>query len=76
MFLKAQRKIYRFVSEKPNITTIEMAERMGGAKRQLLRYIKRLTDMNLIVREGGRKALVFGELSTQIMIVSLPLNKG
>lgn len=75
-FLKAQRKIYRFVSEKPNITTIEMAERMGGgAKRQLLRYIKRLTDMNLIVREGGRKALAFGELSTQIMIVSLLLNK-
>ena len=58
-FLKAQRKIYRFVSEKPNITTIEMAERMGLSKRQLLRHIKRLTDMNLIVREGGRKTGVW-----------------
>ena len=55
-FLKAQRKIYRYVAEKPSITTIEMAERLGISKRQLLRYIKRLTDMNLIVREGGRKA--------------------
>lgn len=54
-FLKAQRKIYRFVSEKPNITTLEMAERMGLSKRQVLKYIKRLTDMKLIVREGGRK---------------------
>ncbi|MDD6851371.1 MAG: ATP-binding protein [Bacteroidales bacterium] len=54
-FLKAQRKIYRYISEKPTITTIEMAERMGVSKRQLLRYIKILTDMNLIVREGGRK---------------------
>ena len=58
-FLKAQRKIYRFVSEKPNITTIEMAERMGLSKRQVLKYIKRLTDMNLIVREGGRKTGVW-----------------
>ena len=54
-FIKAQRKIYRFLSEKPNISTTEMAERMGVSRRQLSRYIKRLTDMNLIVRERGRK---------------------
>ena len=54
-FLNAQRKIYRFVSEKPNISTTEMAERMGVSRRQVQKYIKRLTDMNLIVREGGRK---------------------
>ena len=54
-FLKAQRKIYRFVSEKPNISTTEMAERMRVSRRQVQKYIKRLTDLNLIVREGGRK---------------------
>ena len=54
-FLNAQRKIYRFVSEKPNISTTEMAERMGVSRRQVQKYIKRLTDMNLVVREGGRK---------------------
>ena len=32
-----------------------MAERMGVSRRQVQKYIKRLTDMNLIVREGGRK---------------------
>ena len=58
-FLKAQRKIYRFVSKKPNITTTEMGERMRLTKRQVLKYIKRLTDMNLIVREGGRKTGVW-----------------
>ena len=63
-FLKAQRKIYRFVSEKPTITTIEMAERMGVSKRQLLRYIKRLTDMKLIVREGGRKSGIWRIIDT------------
>lgn len=54
-FLKARRKVYRYISEKPNITTVEMAERMGVSKRQVLKYIKRLTDMNLIVREGSRR---------------------
>ena len=54
-FLNAQRKIYRYISEKPDITTQQMAERMGITKRQVLRYIKRLTSMNLIAREGGRK---------------------
>ena len=63
-FLKAQRKIYRYVAEKPSITTIEMAERLGISKRQLLRYIKRLTDMNLIVREGGRKAGIWRIIDT------------
>ena len=54
-FLNAQRKIYRYISEKPDITTQQMAERMGITKRHVLRYIKRLTSMNLIAREGGRK---------------------
>ena len=50
-----ERKIYRYIAEKPQITTIQMAERMGLSKRQVLKYIKRLTEMNLIIREGGRK---------------------
>ncbi|MDD6594093.1 MAG: winged helix-turn-helix domain-containing protein [Bacteroidales bacterium] len=54
-FFIAKRKIYRYIAEKPQITTIQMAERMGLSKRQVLKYIKRLTEMNLIIREGGRK---------------------
>ena len=54
-FFNAKRKIYRYIAEKPKITTIQMAERMGLSKRQVLKYIKRLTEMNLIIREGGRK---------------------
>ena len=32
-----------------------MAEKMNVSLRQMQRYLKQLTDLNLIAREGGRK---------------------
>jgi len=43
------------ISLNPGITTAEMAVNIGLSDRQVRKYIKRMTDMNLIVREGGRK---------------------
>ena len=54
-FLKAQRIIYKMVSSDPEITIAEMAENIGVSDRQVRKYIKRMKDQNLIVREGGRK---------------------
>ena len=54
-FLKAQRIIYKLVSSNPSVTIVEMAQNIGVSDRQVRKYIKRMTDMNLIVREGGRK---------------------
>lgn len=54
-FLKAQRMIYKMVSSKPEITIAEMAMNIGISDRQVRKYIKRMTDMKFIVREGGRK---------------------
>lgn len=36
-----------------------MAAQLKPSDRQIRKYIKRLTDMNLIVREGGRKTGVW-----------------
>ena len=36
-----------------------MAAQLKLSDRQIRKYIKRLTDMNLIVREGGRKTGVW-----------------
>ena len=54
-FLKAQRIIYKLISSNPRITIAEMAENIGVSDRQVRKYIKRMTDMKFIVREGGRK---------------------
>ena len=54
-FLKAQRMIYKMISSNPEITIAEMAVNIGLSDRQVRKYIKRMTDMNLIVREGGHK---------------------
>lgn len=54
-FLKVQRKVYKMISINPKITIPEMALNIGVSERQVYKYIKRLTDLNLIIREGGRK---------------------
>lgn len=54
-FLKAQRMIYKMISSNPGITIAEMASNIGVSDRQVRKYLKRMTDMKFIVREGGRK---------------------
>lgn len=54
-FIKAQRTIYKLISKQPQITIAQMAEEIGLSSRQIQKYIRRLTALNLIVREGGRK---------------------
>ena len=54
-FVKAQRKIYKLISQTPQINATQMSENMGISLRQVQRYLKQLSDLNLIVREGGRK---------------------
>lgn len=54
-FLKAQRMIYILISSNPGITIAEMAENIGVSDRQVRKYLKRMTDMKFIVREGSRK---------------------
>ena len=54
-FLKAQRMIYKMISSNPGITISEMAANIGVSDRQVRKYLKRMTDMKFIVREGGRK---------------------
>ena len=54
-FVKAQRQIYKFISQTPQINATQMSENMGISLRQVQRYLKQLSDLKLIVREGGRK---------------------
>ena len=55
-FLKAQRGIYKIILLDPHATIAQMAAKLSLSDRQIRNYLKRLADMNLIVREGGRKA--------------------
>ena len=55
-FLKAQRMIYKMISSNPGITIAEMAANIGVSDRQVRKYLKRMTDMKFIIREGGRKS--------------------
>lgn len=55
-FLKAQREIYRLIDADPHITIARIALEMHLSDRQVRKYLKRLSDMNLIVRDGGRKS--------------------
>lgn len=43
------------ISSNPGITIAEMASNIGVSDRQVRKYLKRMTDMKFIVREGGRK---------------------
>ena len=54
-FVKAQRQIYKLISQMPQINATQMAESMGISMRQVQRYLKQLSERNLIIREGGRK---------------------
>lgn len=54
-FIKAQRQIYKLISQTPHINATQMSENMGISLRQVQRYLKQLSDLNLIVRDGGRK---------------------
>lgn len=54
-FVKARRLIFRYISQDPEINATQMAEKMNVSLRQMQRYLKQLTDLNLISREGGRK---------------------
>ena len=54
-FIKAQRIIYKLISEQPQVSAAAMAEKIGISSRQVQKYLKRLTDLQLIIREGGRK---------------------
>ena len=54
-FIKAQRMIYKLISEQPHSSTAMMAEKIGVSPRQVQKYLKQLSDLHLIVREGGRK---------------------
>ena len=54
-FAKAKRQIYKYISQCPKMNATQMADNMGVSSRQVQRYLKRLADLHLIVREGGRK---------------------
>lgn len=54
-FIKAQRMIYKLISEQPHFSAAMMAEKIGVSSRQVQKYLKQLSDLHLIVREGGRK---------------------
>lgn len=54
-FLRVKRMIYKMVSTNPQITIAKMSVTIGLSDRQVRKYIKKMTDLNLIIREGGRK---------------------
>ena len=53
-FVKAKRAIYKLISSNPKTTTVEMATTLNISTRQVQKYLKRLTEQNLIVKEGNR----------------------
>ena len=54
-FVKAQRRIYKLISTNPQINIAAIAENLGVSTRQVQKYLRRLTELQLIAREGGRK---------------------
>ena len=54
-FAKARRYIYKLIKLNPSINIPQMASEMGISQRQVQKYLKRLTELHLIAREGGRK---------------------
>lgn len=50
-FAKAKREIYRCISSDSHIIRTQMAEHIGLSVRQVQKYLKRLTDLGLIIRE-------------------------
>lgn len=54
-FIKASRQIYKLISMNPKVNTVQMADSMGLSTRQVLKYLKRLQELDKIARVGGRK---------------------
>lgn len=54
-FVKASRKIYKLISQNPHISAAQIAKSIGLSPRQVQKYMKRLQDLDKIVRVGGRK---------------------
>lgn len=54
-FVKAQRRIYKLISTNPQINIAAITENLGVSTRQVQKYLRRLTELQLIAREGGRK---------------------
>ncbi len=54
-FTKAQRRIYKLITMNPKVNIDLIAEDLNLSTRQVKTYMKRLTDLHLIAREGGRK---------------------
>ena len=55
-FVKAQRRRYKLISTNPQINITAIAENLGVSTRQVQKYLRRLTELQLITREGGRKS--------------------
>lgn len=53
-FVKAKRAIYKLIISNPKVTTAQMADKLNVSRRQVQKYLKRLTEQNLIVKEGSR----------------------
>ena len=53
-FVKAKRAIYKLITSNPKVTTAQMADKLNVSTRQVQKYLKRLTEQNLIVKEGSR----------------------
>lgn len=43
------------ISINPKTTIPEMSLNIGMSERQIRKYLKRMTDLNMILREGERK---------------------
>ncbi len=54
-FVKAQRRIYKLISTNPQINITAISENLGVSTRQVQKYLRKLTELHLIAREGGRK---------------------
>ncbi len=55
-FVKASRQIYGLISQNSQISAAQMAENMGLSVRQVQKYLKRLQDLQKIIRVGSRKS--------------------
>lgn len=53
-FVKAKRAIYKLITSNPKVTTAQMADKLNVSTRQVQKYLKRLIEQNLIVKEGSR----------------------
>lgn len=54
-FTKAQRRIYKLITMNPKVNIDMIAADLNLSARQVKTYMKRLSDLHLITREGGRK---------------------